>query len=651
MIFRTLQTLPRLPLDGKLDITYRCNNQCVHCWLWIPDAQKTREEELSIDEVKRIVTEARQLGCQAWSISGGEPMLRDDFVDIFDFITNKSVTYKLNTNGTLITPKIAQLLKRKGQTMVALYGATPEIHDRITRSPGSFEAAMRGFRYLREAGVEFVVQIIPLRENFHQYQQMLELADSLSPVKRIGASWLWLTDCHSESRNREIINQRLNPKVVMELDEPDPVEDLFFINVQDSDSPENPCQSSQGEGSLFARCIEGRRDFHIDPYGQMSFCYYIKDPALRYDLRKGTFREAWEEFIPSLKDKVQGDDEYFENCGNCELRKDCRWCAVYGYLEHNRYTAKVEYLCDVAKENKTFKEEWKASHLRYYQIAGITLQVSADFPFKDDTFIPMYNLFRVDKPGQDVVSIRHHSFLPDVTNINMGKEIFRQPPWNIFEQRNSYIYRGYSAEKRINDPFLLAIFTKDHNGGNIYREANYYKNGNLHSLTSFVTDQMLIARLLADRQGTYLHSSGISINGQGVLFVGHSSAGKSTMMKMLREYGEILCDDRIIIRRWPDGFKIHGTWSHGELPDVSPNSAPLKAIFFIEKSKENRLIPITDKTEYLAKVLSHVVKPMITADWWEKIMDLSGFIVNEVPAYRLLFDKSGKVIDVINQVL
>jgi len=78
-------------------------------------------------------------------------MLRPDFVDIFDMITSRSLPYSLNTNGTLITPAIARLLKRKGAKMVALYGATAEIHDCITRTPGSFAATMQGFAYLREA--------------------------------------------------------------------------------------------------------------------------------------------------------------------------------------------------------------------------------------------------------------------------------------------------------------------------------------------------------------------------------------------------------------------------------------------------------------------------------------------------------------------
>ena len=87
-------------------------------------------------------------------------MLRPDFSEIFDYITSHAKTYSINTNGTLITPEIAELMKRKGNKMVALYGATADVHDRVTRNPGSFAATMRGFSLLKEAGAGFVVQII-----------------------------------------------------------------------------------------------------------------------------------------------------------------------------------------------------------------------------------------------------------------------------------------------------------------------------------------------------------------------------------------------------------------------------------------------------------------------------------------------------------
>jgi MoaA/NifB/PqqE/SkfB family radical SAM enzyme len=200
--FEKTEKFPRIPLRGNLDLTYRCNNNCRHCWLRMPPSSPESRKELSLDEIKDIVDEARKMGCRHWRISGGEPMLRPDFAEIFDYITSRAASYSLNTNGTLITPEIARLMRRKGAKMVALYGATAEVHDHITRNPGSFEALMQGIAYLKEAGAGFTAQLVPMRDNYHQYNQMISLAESLTPHSRVGAAWLHLTASGDPERNR-----------------------------------------------------------------------------------------------------------------------------------------------------------------------------------------------------------------------------------------------------------------------------------------------------------------------------------------------------------------------------------------------------------------------------------------------------------------
>ncbi len=643
--------VPRLPLDGKLDLTYRCNNNCRHCWLWLSEDAPQREDELSFDEIRRIVDEARKMGCQAWAISGGEAMLRPDFPEIFEYLTRKAVNYSLNTNGSLITPEIARLLTRRGRKMVALYGATAEVHDLVTRTPGSFEATLRGFAYLQEAGAGFEVQIVPMRANYHQHEDMLALAQSLSPRYRFGAAWLWLSAARSGTRNREILRQRLDPAEVINLDTPNPIPGLVEPGTKrDQKDGLIPCGASRADDRLFANCIASRRDFHIDPYGGISFCCFIKDPVLRFNLRQGTFQQAWDEFIPALADSVRGGTEYFQNCGSCEHRQDCRWCPVFGYLEHGRYAARVEYLCQVAEHTRRYKQDYQRDHLRYYTIAGITVQVAADFSLTDETFASKFQKFQVAGPGSDTISIRLVSGVPSRKELKLGEEIYRRPPWAVYQRHDTFTYLGISPDGSDRDLYPKGIFNRDHSRGTIFLRKEIYQQPGLQSLTTFTSDQIQLARVLAVRQGCYLHASGIIIDGHGLLFVGHSEAGKSTILKLLRGHGEILCDDRIILRRWPEGFKIYGTWSHGELPDVSPAGAPLKAILYLEKADTNQLIPITDKRERIGKVLSHVIRPLVTADWWENTLDLSGKVANEVPAYRFRFDKSGEIVDLLKQL-
>ena len=147
-----------------------------------------------------------------------------------------------------------------------------------------------------------------------------------------------------------------------------------------------------------------------------------------------------------------------------------------------------------------------------------------------------------------------------------------------------------------------------------------------------------------------LHAAGVILEGNGLLFVGHSDAGKSTMATILKGKAEILCDDRIIVRDGSRGFRIYGTWSHGDVPEVSSNSAPLSALLFLKKSERNYLVPIKDRREKFRKLLPYVIKPLETRDWWEKMLDLTFKIAGSVSCYVLEFDKSGDVIDLLREI-
>jgi radical SAM protein with 4Fe4S-binding SPASM domain len=635
--------LPRLPLEGSIDLTYRCNNNCRHCWLRIPPDSSEKKAELTFAEIRKIADEAKRMGCRRWSISGGESMLRSDFAEIFDYLTGNFSSYSINTNGTLITPRIARLMK-KGVKMVALYGATAPVHDHITRTPGSFEATMRGFAYLKEAGAGFTVQLIPMKDNYHEFKDMIRLAESLSKHYRIGAPWLYLSACADNERNAEIIRQRLAPKEVVELDKPD----LYYE--ESMKEQYSQCGKGTNDKYLFSSCIAGRRDFHIDPYGKMTFCCFIKDPTLRYDLRKGSFRDCWENFVPSLATKVKVTEKYKKNCGSCEFKKDCRFCPVYGYLEHRNFNHKVEYLCAVAKENQKYKQNWLKNHRRYFKIGDMAIQVESDLPITDDTFHAKFKLFQIRKPQGKTISVRHHFSLPDLEGRDLGKEIYRKPPWLIYKKDDSWIYLGIAPRKEDKHLHRVAVFNSDHTHAEIYNDGEkIYRKGDLGTLTLFPTDQILLARLLADRQGFYLHACGVSLGGKGLLFVGHSEAGKSTMAGMLKGKAEILCDDRMIIRKNSHGFRIYGTWSHGDVPDTSGNSAPLKAIMFLEKADKNELIPLENKKEIIHRLLACLIRPLVTADWWEEMLSLINNTSQEVPCYILRFDKSGAVVDLLRR--
>lgn len=297
------------------------------------------------------------------------------------------------------------------------------------------------------------------------------------------------------------------------------------------------------------------------------------------------------------------------------------------------------------------KKASRMNHRRYYRIAGITIQVESDLPITDSTFLPQFEAFEVDGPGEDTIIIRHHFYLPDLKAQALGKEVYRKPPWAIYKTENRWIYLGISPDSEDRSIHKIAIFNQDYTQAEIYNNGDaIFCGGGLHSLTLFPTDQILLAQLMADRRGCFIHSSGVIYRGKGLLFVGHSEAGKSTMATMLKDKSEILCDDRIILKKHLDVFRIHGTWSHGDVPDVSANSGLLTAIFFLEKSERNRFTVIENKREIFIKLLETLIQPFARKDWWGKMLVLLEEIVCEVPCYNLQFDKSGKVLDLIEQI-
>ncbi len=280
---------------------------------------------------------------------------------------------------------------------------------------------------------------------------MIALAESLSPHCRIGAPWLYLSADGSEKRNREIAAQRLNPGQVIELDKPYPTgseQETTATNearLADSASPALPPSSigsaEKTDDLLFAKCIATRRDFHIDPYGQLSWCSYIKDPALRYNLRRGTLQEGWESFIPACADKVRGGNEWQENCGSCDNRGYCHWCAVYSYLESGRYSAPIPYLCRVADEAERFKEKWLRKNCRYFKIAGITVRLESDLDFDTTSFPEKFQAFGTSEPGDDNINIKHYFEQPDLEDRDLGTEFFRKLPLVISRKNGTFFYR------------------------------------------------------------------------------------------------------------------------------------------------------------------------------------------------------------------
>jgi len=284
---------------------------------------------------------------------------------------------------------------------------------------------------------------------------------------------------------------------------------------------------------------------------------------------------------------------------------------------------------------------------RYYEIGGLTVQVESDLPIADDTFHPKFKTFEVDGPGADAIVVRHHFGAQRPDEDALGRVVYDDAPWTIYRSPSGFTYlisvSGHEAES-------IVVANPDHSVIDVFNGPfgeELYRAGGLTALTLMTTDQIVLARALAERRACFVHSCGAIVDGRGLLFVGHSGAGKSTMMSLLEAEGTALCDDRNIVRVWDDGVRVHGCWSHGEVPVVSAASGPLAAVLFLRQADTNRLVPLASSRDVLGRLVPCVIKPLVTADWWERTLDVVERVVDDVPCYVAEFDQSGAIVPLL----
>ena len=291
------------------------------------------------------------------------------------------------------------------------------------------------------------------------------------------------------------------------------------------------------------------------------------------------------------------------------------------------------------------------THTKYYRIAGITLQVHCELPITDNTFAPKFKIFEIDRPSGELFTITHHfDWDEDSEPEKYDKQIYFRPPWAIYQEKNNIIYHWIEPHEPFKHCNRKGIADFSHSKIDIFSHPRLIENfnkGSLTSLTFFPTDQILLGRLLGYRDGCIIHSLGIILQGNGYLFVGHSDAGKSTLATILKKEAEILCDDRNIIRKINDYFNVFGTWSHGDVSDVSANGALLKGIFFLEQSEITKIEKINDQKQIFKTLLACLIRPVGTVDWWDHSLDLISMVSSQIPCWNLKFDKSDTVINLI----
>lgn len=160
-----------------VNVTNRCNLRCIHCHL---SSGTPLLHELTTCEIFQVIAEAARLRVRELILSGGEPLMRDDILDIADYACRQDINrIVFLTNGTLVTPESAEKLSAlRLEIQVSLDGARKATHDSI-RGPGSYERTMAGLQYLVSAHAHLQLSMTIMKKNIHEVSEMAALAREL----------------------------------------------------------------------------------------------------------------------------------------------------------------------------------------------------------------------------------------------------------------------------------------------------------------------------------------------------------------------------------------------------------------------------------------------------------------------------------------
>jgi radical SAM protein with 4Fe4S-binding SPASM domain len=338
----------RVPLSFDLEITARCNNDCRHCYIVLPASDAVaRAQELTVAEIGDIAGQAVRLGAVWCLLTGGEPLLRDDFAELYLALKRKGLLVSVFTNATTIRDEHIALWQKypPRDIEVTVYGITRATYEAVTRKPGSFDAFMRGLNRLFDAGVRVRLKAMAIQSNLHEQAAIAAFCRERTKDYFRFDPQLHLRFDGDAARNTAIRTERLTPEQIVALERAD--EQRFSSLEKNHDTLINDEFTHFGCDHLF-HCGAGNGSFNVSYDGKFRLCSSLWAPGTTFDLRTGTLAEAWCNHVPRVRDLRSQRKEFLESCRKCALVNLCLWCPAHAHLETGAMDGATPYFCAVA---------------------------------------------------------------------------------------------------------------------------------------------------------------------------------------------------------------------------------------------------------------------------------------------------------------
>jgi radical SAM protein with 4Fe4S-binding SPASM domain len=310
-----------VPLQACVELTYRCNLRCKHCYIDLPLRQHAADE-LSAREWCDVFDQLLEAGTLSLLLTGGEILTRPDFFDIAFEAKRKKFQLWLATNGTLIDADVAATMEKLRPYWVAisLYGATVETHEAVTTQSGSFEATVRAIRLLREQGMRVTIQALLMDSNMREGAAISDLAASLGVGIHIGYELVPTKGCALSPQQYEATYKKIEAYVSSEQ----------LLEGFPTDGP--------------GTCKAGRGVCSISPTGDLFPCLLM--PLKIGNVRERTFEQLWRgrpsEELKNLRSIRQED---LVECRDCEMASFCSRCPGVALGETGSLTGRPPSAC------------------------------------------------------------------------------------------------------------------------------------------------------------------------------------------------------------------------------------------------------------------------------------------------------------------
>jgi AdoMet-dependent heme synthase len=372
------------------EVTKGCNLRCVHCRATATELSSPSDlpTKKALEIIDQIITVSNPI----LVLSGGEPLYRSDIFQLARYAGDKGLRVALATNGTLVTKDVARMIadSRIKRVSISLDGADPATHDTFRGIPGAFEAALYGFRNLKEVGMSVQINMTIARHNAEQLPRVLELAksvgadalhtfllvpvgcgvdiaaDQMVPPEEYERMLNWFYDRSLEGgielkatcaphyfrvvRQRRIADRRAAEAAAKSVPAHSPVHpdaigptDMLMpggtgISLRPQGPPPgrhtgHPGGDPNDMNAMTKGCLAGTGVCFISHEGEVFPCGYL--PAIAGDLRKQQFADIW--VNATVFNELRDTENLKGKCGCCEFRNVCMGCRARAFAATGDY--------------------------------------------------------------------------------------------------------------------------------------------------------------------------------------------------------------------------------------------------------------------------------------------------------------------------